>query len=376
MKIFYSWQKDRPNASNRGFIEQALENVAQKLRNDRTLDIEPNIDRDTVGVPGSPEIVSTIFSKIEQADIFVCDISIINGANSKRPTPNPNVLVELGYALKALGENRLILILNSAYGEVEKLPFDLRSRRVLTYFTPAITNDRATERRKLEVSLEQAIRAIHPRLSLSPEYIKAFQFESERVKQLAYEQPKRWEHLLTVELLTHKIQHIREQYNEIGLQYVKTTKASNKDYFKFIQEKNIDIRKINTILIRFPDNITSAWGPKGKPGNALEIKKATDGLVLACEAILDWERDIDFVEPPKLFTNLRDILRGCTIKMISEVERCINELKKIVEQPNLKGTFEITLTTSLPEKWGEKFSAELNHISKLTTENYDLWKYE
>jgi predicted nucleotide-binding protein len=165
MKIFYSWQSDLPNATNRGFIEKALENVARDIRNDLSLDIEPVIDRDTAGVSGSPEIVGTIFSKIEQADIFACDISIINGADSLKPSPNPNILVELGYALKALGEKRVIMILNRAFGDVEKLPFDLRTRRVLSYNMPAVQDERAPERRELESSLETAIRAIRPRLS-------------------------------------------------------------------------------------------------------------------------------------------------------------------------------------------------------------------
>jgi hypothetical protein len=105
--VFYSWQSDLPGATNRNFILQALENAAKALRNDDTLQVEPVIDRDTLGVPGSPNISETIFEKINQAKIFVCDISIINQDLIKqnpniRFTPNPNVLLELGYALKAL----------------------------------------------------------------------------------------------------------------------------------------------------------------------------------------------------------------------------------------------------------------------------------
>jgi hypothetical protein len=77
--VFYSWQSDLPNASNRGFIQRALESAAQAIKADDAVEIEPVVDRDTQGVPGSPEIASTIFSKITAADVFVADVSIAEG---------------------------------------------------------------------------------------------------------------------------------------------------------------------------------------------------------------------------------------------------------------------------------------------------------
>lgn len=159
-KIFYSWQSDLPNATNRGFIEKALEDAAKFIRNDDSIEVEPVIDRDTIGVPGSPDIAHTIFDKIEQAQVFVCDISIINLNTLSRPTPNPNALIELGYAIKALGWDNIIMVMNSAFGRPEELPFDLRMRRVVTYRMLQESEDRATERKKLEGTLTAALRSI------------------------------------------------------------------------------------------------------------------------------------------------------------------------------------------------------------------------
>src|ERR1044071_1780556 len=94
--IFYSWQADLPNNTNRGFIQGALEQAATAIAAD--LAIEPVIERDTQGVPGSPDIAKTIFGKIGASDVFVADITLINPASSERHTPNPNVLLELGYS--------------------------------------------------------------------------------------------------------------------------------------------------------------------------------------------------------------------------------------------------------------------------------------
>jgi hypothetical protein len=160
MRVFYSWQSDLPNATNRGFIGQALENAARAIRQDDSIQIEPVVDRDTVGVPGAPDIVSTILDKIEKAQVFVCDVSIVNGQSGARPTPNPNVLVELGYALKALGAERIILVMNSAFGGPESLPFDLRMKRVLAYHMPEGQQRRAAERNTLEGALGRGLRTI------------------------------------------------------------------------------------------------------------------------------------------------------------------------------------------------------------------------
>ena len=65
--VFYSWQSDLPNAANRGFIEQALENAVSGIAKDQSVAVEPVVDRDTQGVPGVPDISSTIFAKITAA---------------------------------------------------------------------------------------------------------------------------------------------------------------------------------------------------------------------------------------------------------------------------------------------------------------------
>src|SRR5262249_51365389 len=44
------------------------------------------------------------------------------------PTINPNVAVELGYALHVLGDRALLMVMNEHYGSRADLPFDLQSR--------------------------------------------------------------------------------------------------------------------------------------------------------------------------------------------------------------------------------------------------------
>lgn len=158
--VFYSWESDLPNSTNRGFIQKALKDAARSIRSDDSIKIDPVIDRDTSGVPGSPDIANTIFSKIDGSDIFACDVSIINQGEKSRPTPNPNVLIELGYAVKALKPERIIMIMNTAFGGPELLPFDLSKKRVSTYRISEDDVDKATERKKLTQLLVDAIKTI------------------------------------------------------------------------------------------------------------------------------------------------------------------------------------------------------------------------
>jgi hypothetical protein len=123
------------------------------------------IDRDTRGVPGSPPIVDTIFRKIDQAAVFVPDLTFVGNRIDGRPTPNPNVLIEYGWALKSLSHVRIVPIMNVAFGtpNAESMPFDMRHlRNPITYDCPEDADDetRKRVREALANDLESAIRDV------------------------------------------------------------------------------------------------------------------------------------------------------------------------------------------------------------------------
>ncbi|MCE9556623.1 MAG: hypothetical protein K8T91_25010 [Planctomycetes bacterium] len=157
--IFYAWQSDLPGSTNRSFIEDCLERAVKDLKADGSLKVDPCVDRDTTGQPGSPDIAETIFEKIDACAAFVGDVSIVNAGAIDRLTPNPNVLIELGRATKSVGFDRIICIFNTITGKVEDLPFDIRKRRVLTYSLQA-GEEKAEVRPKLVKALSGALRSI------------------------------------------------------------------------------------------------------------------------------------------------------------------------------------------------------------------------
>lgn len=88
VSIFYSWQSDLPMKTNRYFIEDAIKKSLKEINKDNK--IVACIDRDTKNEFGSPDILSTIFQKINHSKFFVCDVSL-----NDNHVPNANVLIEL-----------------------------------------------------------------------------------------------------------------------------------------------------------------------------------------------------------------------------------------------------------------------------------------
>lgn len=175
LTVFYSWQTDLPNNTNRGFIMKALDDAGKQLQietkgnisvtvgkserpaNDASGSLKLIVDQATAGVPGAPHIAQTILEKIAAADVFVADISTVNpGVRKFRKAPNPNVLFELGYAVAQLGWERIILVQNGAFTKDADIPFDIRGHRFTSYVRPEGKSDE--ERKKERIALASKLR--------------------------------------------------------------------------------------------------------------------------------------------------------------------------------------------------------------------------
>lgn len=133
VKIFYSWQLSTAGKFNNYFIRDCLHEAVNGIIGDSSIDerdqdVSIEIDSDTKGTSGSPHIFNTIISKIDVSTIFVADVSLLS-----KKVCNSNVMLELGYAIKMLGFSKIIMVFNAALGDIDDLPFDLRSQRITTY---------------------------------------------------------------------------------------------------------------------------------------------------------------------------------------------------------------------------------------------------
>jgi len=161
--VFYAWQSDSDAGVNRSFIETALKEALKRIDNDISIQASPRLDKDTAEVPGIPNIAETILEKILECGIFAADLTFVGStADSGKLLSNANVLLELGIALGTVGWQRIILVMNTAFGEPHYLPFDLQHRRwPITYAIKDRQNASKGEiRRQLSMDLENAIRTI------------------------------------------------------------------------------------------------------------------------------------------------------------------------------------------------------------------------
>lgn len=166
MKVFWSWQSDIAQRVCREFVRSALSDALQRLAAELGLEESerPELDHDTKGEAGMVDITATILRKIEAASVFVADVTSIAETGQGKKVANPNVLIELGYALKAIGPEAIVLVANERYGGgPTDLPFDLRNRRgPITYKLDRKASDEELEaaRGPLVDSLVEALSAI------------------------------------------------------------------------------------------------------------------------------------------------------------------------------------------------------------------------
>jgi hypothetical protein len=170
-RIFFSWQSDTEDRTNRRFIHTVLTKVCQQLADTPEVEESPRVDSGMEGVAGSPEVASVMFQKIDTAAIFVGDMTLVGTiapvTKQDEPprlkrVPNPNVLTEMGYAAARLGWSRVITVMNEHHGDREELPFDVRNRRFPITYTMAPNDSPAAEKdlaRSLTLAIGTALEA-------------------------------------------------------------------------------------------------------------------------------------------------------------------------------------------------------------------------
>ena len=144
LRIFYSWQTTTDKTYNKNFISTAIEKAVKNIRRkpefkDVEFEVQNGINRE----PGSPQVASKIIDdRIPKCDIFIADLSVVNQVNwftkwimkntgtEFKPFLNNNVIIEYGVAVNSIGIEKIIGVLNRAYGSPhdnpDNIPFDIK----------------------------------------------------------------------------------------------------------------------------------------------------------------------------------------------------------------------------------------------------------
>lgn len=184
-QIFYSWQSDLPGNVTKSFVETCIKKAIKEINKEKETSLFAEYTRDTEGKTGSVDIMETIYEKIEESDMFIGDISVVRKKlfwKNGKSFSNSNVLIESGYATHALGKDRVIFVCNSAFGELDCIPFDIRNRKIIKYNLKSKTNKNLIEeqRKRLVGLLKKEINGIiekgkNPFRKPKPHDIKLFE---------------------------------------------------------------------------------------------------------------------------------------------------------------------------------------------------------
>lgn len=135
-RLFFSWQSD--DKKSREILTAALNKAVDTLS---VNGIQIDIDYSTLGESGMPNIDQTILRKIDSCDIFLADITPVNNYQQTlgngqiviKEVPNPNVLLELGYAMSALGVEYVIVVAHQGTWIPSNMPFDINHHAIYSF---------------------------------------------------------------------------------------------------------------------------------------------------------------------------------------------------------------------------------------------------
>ena len=277
-KVFFAWQSKYPEI-NKSFIQAALEKAAKAVKKDNSIIVELKVDDATTDTAGAVNIHKKIFEKISQDAVFVGDVSTVN-SGEPHPIPNPNVLVELGYAMGVWGTDKdklhYIMVLNTYFGKIEDLPFDIQQLSTVTYHLSQNPSqeDKTKQFDNLVAKLTGQLRSIYSEsdpftvqnmvqqavLSLSKPNKNERKQAIETLNGIAQNRPSAYKALL--EALKHDIPDVRYEAALALLADYKEIRAVN-TMISFLDDKDAQIRnEVVKTLVKFGPKIIPILHPK------------------------------------------------------------------------------------------------------------------
>jgi len=197
-KVFYAWQMDTRTKLNRWFIEGAIKTAIRKVKTESQQEAEDElrleradslpadadvVDPDAVadsmedadivlqwgayGHTGATLIAETILERIADCGVFIADVSFVVQAKTAdgrdKRLPNSSVMIEVGAASRLVGWERMILVMNTHYGPVDDLPFDMKHRHCQVKYSLDAWDDaeRTKKAKQLAVDITDQLRPMY-----------------------------------------------------------------------------------------------------------------------------------------------------------------------------------------------------------------------
>lgn len=184
--VFFAYQTDIDEKYGKAFVQSAVESAIEKFKKNG---INITLDFGFRGTPGTPPLLDEMLKKSSQADMVIVDMSftsskiwsdakrfrlfgreirILNNVKDKI-SPNPNVLLETGFAWAQKGTYRTLMVMNEAFGNASQLPVDLKGFRWGIRYNLDENNYTQNEKIKKDLA-DDFYKAIKTSINSEPEY--------------------------------------------------------------------------------------------------------------------------------------------------------------------------------------------------------------
>jgi hypothetical protein len=295
--------------------------------------IQENLEHDaqmTVWTQGifklSANILDSLITSLENFDfaIFVFypdDITQIRNATFE--TVRDNLIFELGLFVGKLGKEKVFFLVPRT---VEKLhlPTDLLGVIPGTY-------DNLREDKNLHASLGPFCNQVRKEIKeFIYENIEDIQNEPDFIKKIVIEKPRCWEYLFAAELLKFRLISINNSFEEIekGFVFQKLLTYSDMEFFIWFQNSIVNLKNFIELFERCLIDFSNSFGPPGIAGKPIEIRNAVDRMFRLCREIMNWEYELNSINPSEELIEVKNKLKGTTKALIIDA---INKIHKDIK---------------------------------------------
>lgn len=251
------------------------------------------------------------------------DITTIR--NNNFHTVRDNVIFELGLFLGRLGKERVFYLTDRDTKQLH-LPTDLIG------FTAGVFDSNRDDN-NLKAALGPFCFDVSTKLkAFLIENLADLQDESIKARRIVLDRPEYWEFDLAIELFINKLKPINNSYFELQNNIIVQQKRNidYKETFKFIRST---LESYQSFIEQFKlclEELTTAFGPPGIAGNALEIKKAIDHTIAVCKATIALEFEINSLSMPTGLEEIKPLMKGWSKSVIEAVASFPDQLHNMV----------------------------------------------
>lgn len=132
LNLFFSWQSDIAYIKTN--ISDKIKNAIREFNQEQT-DYEVVYTTDNRGDAQHDKIEDNVLANIKNAEIFVADLTPLICYRKQKYLLNPNVLIELGFAMRQMNMGKQIVLVANTHEnmpeiDIAKLPFDINHNSI------------------------------------------------------------------------------------------------------------------------------------------------------------------------------------------------------------------------------------------------------